>query len=118
LSAYSSARTYPARIGVSSHSFRPTWICSWNAGRSGEPGNPDILWFQAGTTGKLALLDVGYTHEPTDILGNSRFVDGNGDGKVAWDIGAYVNKGNQGKGIHRHLTGFGESHFRYLSSHF
>jgi len=37
----------------------------------------------------LALLDVGYTYEPTDILGNSRFIDGNGDGKVAWDIGAY-----------------------------
>lgn len=30
-----------------------------------------------------------YTHEPTDILGNTRFIDGNGDGKVAWDIGAY-----------------------------
>ncbi len=25
----------------------------------------------------------------TDILGNTRFVDGNGDGIVAWDIGAY-----------------------------
>jgi hypothetical protein len=25
----------------------------------------------------------------TDILGNTRFIDGNGDGKVAWDIGAY-----------------------------
>jgi hypothetical protein len=28
----------------------------------------------------------GYTHDPTDILGNTRFIDGNGDGKVAWDI--------------------------------
>jgi len=26
---------------------------------------------------------------PTDILGNTRFLDGNGDGIVAWDIGAY-----------------------------
>jgi len=23
------------------------------------------------------------------MLGNTRFIDGNGDGKVAWDIGAY-----------------------------
>jgi len=36
------------------------------------------------------LLSVaGYSCEPTDILGNARFIDGNGDGKVAWDIGAY-----------------------------
>jgi WD40 repeat protein len=32
---------------------------------------------------------VAYTHTPTDILGNTRFIDGNGDGVVAWDIGAY-----------------------------
>jgi hypothetical protein len=32
---------------------------------------------------------VTYTNDATDILGNSRFIDGNGDGKVAWDIGAY-----------------------------
>lgn len=25
----------------------------------------------------------------TDILGNTRFIDGNGDGKISWDIGAY-----------------------------
>ena len=37
----------------------------------------------------LALLNIGYAYEPTDILGNTRFIDGNGDGKVAWDIGAY-----------------------------
>jgi hypothetical protein len=30
-----------------------------------------------------------YSGEPTDILGITRFIDGNGDGKVAWDIGAY-----------------------------
>jgi hypothetical protein len=34
-------------------------------------------------------LIVAYAHDPTDILGNTRFVDGNGDGVVAWDIGAY-----------------------------
>jgi len=32
---------------------------------------------------------VAYTHDPTDILGNTRFIDGNFDGIVAWDIGAY-----------------------------
>jgi hypothetical protein len=32
---------------------------------------------------------VPYAHDPTDILGNTRFIDGNGDGKAAWDIGAY-----------------------------
>jgi hypothetical protein len=43
----------------------------------------------------LTLMDpdtgalVGCICAPTDILGNSRFIDGNGDGKVAWDIGAY-----------------------------
>jgi hypothetical protein len=37
----------------------------------------------------LALLNAGYSYEPTDILGNTRFIDGNGDGLVAWDIGAY-----------------------------
>jgi hypothetical protein len=32
---------------------------------------------------------VAYAHDATDILGNTRFIDGNGDGTVAWDIGAY-----------------------------
>lgn len=32
---------------------------------------------------------VPYSYQPTDIVGNTRFIDGNGDGKVAWDIGAY-----------------------------
>ena len=32
---------------------------------------------------------MGVITAPTDILGNTRFIDGNGDGKVAWDIGAY-----------------------------
>jgi hypothetical protein len=32
---------------------------------------------------------VGCVTEPTDILGNTRFIDGNGDTKMAWDIGAY-----------------------------
>ena len=32
---------------------------------------------------------VGHITDPTDMLGNTRFIDGNFDGKVAWDIGAY-----------------------------
>jgi hypothetical protein len=28
-------------------------------------------------------------HDAIDILGNTRLVDGNLDGKVAWDVGAY-----------------------------
>jgi hypothetical protein len=35
------------------------------------------------------IMAVGHITDPTDILGNARFIDGNGDGKVAWDIGAY-----------------------------
>jgi hypothetical protein len=38
-------------------------------------------------TGEPVL--VGRITDPTDILGTSRFIDGNGDGTVAWDIGAY-----------------------------
>ena len=34
-------------------------------------------------------MGVGCITAPTDILGNTRFIDGNFDGKVAWDIGAY-----------------------------
>ena len=41
----------------------------------------------AGTN--LLVLNVGYTYDPTDILGNTRFIDGNFDGTVAWDMGAY-----------------------------
>lgn len=32
---------------------------------------------------------VGHITDPTDILGNARFIDGNGDSTAAWDIGAY-----------------------------
>ncbi len=35
------------------------------------------------------LLSFSGSLEPIDILGNTRFIDGNGDGTVAWDIGAY-----------------------------
>jgi hypothetical protein len=35
------------------------------------------------------IMAVGHISDPTDLLGNTRFIDGNGDGKVAWDIGAY-----------------------------
>ena len=32
---------------------------------------------------------VGYITDPTDMLGNTRFIDGDFDGAAAWDIGAY-----------------------------
>jgi hypothetical protein len=34
-------------------------------------------------------MAVGHITNPTDILGNTRFIDGNFDGTVAWDIGVY-----------------------------
>ena len=34
-------------------------------------------------------VPIAHLTDPTDILGNTRFIDGNGDGKVAWDIGTY-----------------------------
>ncbi len=37
----------------------------------------------------LQPLFRAYSYAPTDIVGNTRFIDGNGDGIVAWDIGAY-----------------------------
>jgi hypothetical protein len=55
----------------------------------------DSLCIDAGTNlvGLLAVEPWGgpfpYTHDATDFLGNTRFIDGNGDGTVAWDIGAY-----------------------------
>jgi hypothetical protein len=48
-----------------------------------------------GFTMTMTNMDSGevsvfaYSHDATDIVGNTRFIDGNGDGKVAWDIGAY-----------------------------
>jgi len=38
-------------------------------------------------SGEVSVL--AYAYEPTDVLGNTRFIDGNFDGTVAWDIGAY-----------------------------
>jgi len=35
------------------------------------------------------MVLLGQVTDPTDILGNTRSIDGNGDGIVAWDIGAY-----------------------------
>ena len=32
---------------------------------------------------------IAYITDPTDMLGNTRFIDGNFDGTVAWDMGAY-----------------------------
>ncbi len=55
----------------------------------------DSPCIDAGTNllGVVAIDDwwgpVPGAYSPTDILGNSRFIDGNGDGIVAWDIGAY-----------------------------
>jgi len=40
-------------------------------------------------TGTNLLAVAGYAGGATDILGNARGVDGNGDGKGGWDIGAY-----------------------------
>ncbi len=37
----------------------------------------------------LKPLFRAYTCEPTDIVGNTRFIDGNSDGIAAWDVGAY-----------------------------
>lgn len=39
--------------------------------------------------GSIEFVIGGLITDPTDILGNTRFIDGNEDGKVAWDIGAY-----------------------------
>jgi len=47
-------------------------------------GFPVSVWNRLGG----AVL-VGHITEATDILGNTRFIDGNGDNRVAWDIGAY-----------------------------
>jgi hypothetical protein len=38
--------------------------------------------------GNWVVTMVPYAYDPTDILGNARGVDGNGDGKKGWDIGA------------------------------
>jgi hypothetical protein len=35
------------------------------------------------------FMSVGHITDPTDMLGNTRFIDGDFDGTVAWDIGAY-----------------------------
>jgi hypothetical protein len=40
-------------------------------------------------TGEEIMAVASYAHDPTDMLGNTRFIDGNFDGRVAWDIGAY-----------------------------
>jgi hypothetical protein len=38
-------------------------------------------------TGNISVF--AYAHHSTDLLGNTRFIDGDFDGTVAWDIGAY-----------------------------
>jgi len=47
----------------------------WTGSNDPETGEPIIV--------------VEHITDPTDMVGNTRFIDGNGDGKVAWDIGAY-----------------------------
>jgi hypothetical protein len=50
----------------------------------------NVLGFPTGWSNEMGdWVVVGHITDPTDILGNTRFIDGNGDGKVAWDIGAY-----------------------------
>ncbi len=50
----------------------------------------NLVGFSATVTDSWGGVSViSYAHDPTDILGNTRFIDGNGDGRVAWDIGAY-----------------------------
>ncbi len=50
----------------------------------------NLLGYYAAVTNVWGnVVFIAYTYEPVDILGNTRFIDGNGDGKVAWDIGAY-----------------------------
>jgi hypothetical protein len=70
--------------GVGNISGSPLFV-DWDAGdfRLREE-SPCI---DAGTN--LLVLNVGYTFEPTDMLGNTRFIDGDFDGTVAWDMGAY-----------------------------
>jgi hypothetical protein len=52
-------------------------------------GSPITAWRFVEEVGDWGWVIVGHIAAPTDILGNTRFIDGNGDGKVAWDIGAY-----------------------------
>jgi len=46
-------------------------------------------WRYVEDVGDYDWVTVGHITDPTDMLGNTRFIDGNFDGKVAWDIGAY-----------------------------
>ena len=48
--------------------------------------------------------------QPIDILGNTRFIDGNGDGIVAWDIGAYELTASKLPKIYRHPS----THYKRL----
>lgn len=47
------------------------WTGTW------DPNTGEEIWYHGSVT------------DPTDLLGNTRFIDGNGDSVVAWDIGAY-----------------------------
>lgn len=52
-------------------------------------GFPMREWRFVDALGDFDWVVVGQIIDATDILGNTRFIDGNSDGKVAWDIGAY-----------------------------
>lgn len=41
------------------------------------------------TNGNWEWLLAPYSYNPIDTVGNTRFIDGDGDGRVAWNIGAY-----------------------------
>jgi len=49
----------------------------------------NLVGFSATVTNWGWAKVIAYNHDPTDILGNTRFIDGNFDGLVAWDMGAY-----------------------------
>ncbi len=51
-------------------------------------GFPIMVWRYVEDWGDDWVL-VGHITDPTDMLGNTRFIDGNFDGTVAWDMGAY-----------------------------
>jgi len=50
----------------------------------------NLVGFTATITNEWGRVSVlAYIHGPTDMLGYTRFIDGDFDGILAWDIGAY-----------------------------
>ncbi|MBP9900982.1 MAG: hypothetical protein V9H26_01505 [Verrucomicrobiota bacterium] len=52
-------------------------------------GFPMKVWRYVPEIWDFDWVVVGHITDPTDMLGNTRFIDGNFDGTVAWDMGAY-----------------------------